>query len=329
MPLMWSKPVGPGPSSAVDVTRRPLELAGGPRIAMPIAHGRSFASFGEIAQGRFSSGQDFLVTLPVDLWSTCKARCERVSGPSAVTCELVKSTASALGFLAAAGLHVGVHVRLELSRTMPVGKGLSSSTADMLAVVRALEEVFDLEVDDAEVSRIFAAIEPHDALHYPTSVIYDHRQGRLLHRLEHIPAFRIVGVDAGGELSTIEYNQRLTYTPGCLAAYDRLHEDLLAAFAARDDEAIARCARRSAELHAARNTSTFLGRALRRSDEVGALGLLATHSGTCSGFLLPANASDAEVAQVEAAVADLGRVFTTRTLGPRDISDLLPGPAHD
>ena len=92
MPLMWSKPVGPGPSSAVDVTRRPLELAGGPRIAMPIAHGRSFASFGEIAQGRFSSGQDFLVTLPVDLWSTCKARCERVSGPSAVTCELVKST---------------------------------------------------------------------------------------------------------------------------------------------------------------------------------------------------------------------------------------------
>jgi uncharacterized protein involved in propanediol utilization len=328
VPLTWSKPGGPDPSSAMD-TAHPCEYAAAPRIALPLAHGRSFASFGEIAQGRLSSGQDFLVTLPVDLWSTCRAHCEPVSGPSLITCELLKSTAAARGFLAAAGLHAGVHVRLELSRTMPVGKGLSSSTADMLAVLRALERVFGFEVDDDAVSRIFAAIEPHDALHYPSSVIYDHRRGRLLHRLDHIPAFRIVGVDAGGELSTIEYNRRLTYTPGCLAAYDRLHDDLRAAFAARSDEAIARCARRSAELHAARNTSDFLARALRRADEVGALGLLATHSGTCSGFLLPADAADAEVARVEAAVADLGRVFTTRTLGPHHVSDLLPGQAHD
>jgi uncharacterized protein involved in propanediol utilization len=329
MALMWSKSDRPGPASLVDATPRPLEVAGGRTIAAPFARGRAFASFGEIVQGRLSSGQDFLVTLPVDLWSTCRAHCEPVSGASLVTCELPKSTAAARGFLAVAGLHAGVHVRLDLSRTMPVGKGLSSSTADMLAVLRALERAFDLELDAREVSRIFAAIEPHDALHYPSSVMYDHRQGRLLHRLEHIPAFRIVGVDTGGELSTLEYNRRLRYTAGCLAAYDRLRDDLLAAFAARDDESIARCARRSAELHAARNASAFLAAALRRSHEVGALGLLATHSGTCSGFLLPADAPDREVSRVEAAVADLGRVFTTRTLRPHDVAELLPGPAHD
>lgn len=325
MSLGWPKSDQSAPSPGRDAALRRVE---GARIALPFAQGRSFASFGEVAQGRLSTGQDFLVTLPIDMWSTCRARCEPIDGPSVVTCDLLKSTAAARGLLEAAGLRTGVHLRLELSRTMPVGKGLSSSTADMLAVVRAVREVLDLELDELAISRLFAAIEPHDALHYPSSVIYDHRQGRLLHRLEHIPAFRIVGVDAGGELSTLEYNQRLSFTPACLAAYDRLHDDLRAAFAGRDDEAIARCASRSAELHAARAAPGFLARALERVDEVGVLGLLATHSGTCSGFLLPGDASDAEVARVEAAVADLGHVFTTRTLGHHDVPAKLSDPGH-
>lgn len=325
MSLGWPKSDLPDPSPVRDAVLRRVES---PRIVAPVAQGRSFASFGEIVQGRLSTGQDFLVTLPVDMWSTCWARCEPADGPSVVACELAKSTAAARGLLDAAGLRTGVHLRLEVSRTMPVGKGLSSSTADMLAVVRAVRKVLGLDLDEPAISRLFAAIEPHDALHYPSSVIYDHRQGRLLHRLEHIPAFRIVGVDAGGELSTVEYNRRLSFTPAALAAYDRLHDDLRAAFAARDDQAIARCASRSAALHAARSAPGLLSRALERADAIGVLGLLATHSGTCSGFLLPADASDAEVARVESAVADLGHVFTTKTLGPHDISVKLPDPGH-
>jgi uncharacterized protein involved in propanediol utilization len=214
------------------------------------------------------------------------------------------------------GLGSGIRLRIELRRDMPVGKGLSSSTADMLAVVRACQDAFGVAVGDAFISRLFAAIEPHDALHYPTSVVYNHRCGRLLERLDHVPDFRIVAVDAGGTVCTETYNDNLDFSAALIDNYDRLYRAVVNAFAERDDAAIARCAHRSTELHIARTGNAFLRRSLAQADAIGALGFLTAHSGTCGGFLLPGTASDSDLARFEARVAHLGaRVFRTRTLG--------------
>ena len=52
-----------------------------------VGYGKSFASFGEIVQGRGSDNEDFLVTLPIDLWSTCELVCSPINGPLVVECE--------------------------------------------------------------------------------------------------------------------------------------------------------------------------------------------------------------------------------------------------
>ena len=279
-----------------------------------IAYGSSFASFGELVQGRRSDGEDFLVTLPVDMWTTCRLVCEPVAGASVVETELAKSRRVAEYLLAFLGLQAGVKIGLEFARGIPIGKGLSSSTADMLAVVRAFSQAFGLVISEDFIARMFAEIEPHDGLQYGTSVVYNHRQGKLLHKFDLIPSYAIVAVDSGGEVCTVEYNKNLDFSTAFLSEYDRLYGELVQAFAQRDFRGIAQCARRSAELHVQRTGNTFLAAVLDKAARLDVLGVLATHSGTCGGLLLPGDASGSLLDRVEAEISAIGRVFRTRTL---------------
>lgn len=283
-------------------------------LGMQFGRGQSFSSFGEIVQGRLSGGEDFLVTLPVDLWSTCILNCVPTSGESVIESPLEKSAQVAKLLLQALGMTHGLRVQLDFDTNIPTGKGLSSSTADMLAVVRAFQDTLGVTFSEQYISNIFTKIEPHDGLHYDGCVAYNHRQGKLLKRLNYIPSFRIVGVDSGGECSTAEYNRRLVFTSAILKEYDQLYRDTLNAFKARDDHAIAQCAYRSSRLHAQRTGNALLNQLLARVDGLNALGILATHSGTCGGILLPSQSSEETVQSVEKAVGALGRVFHTRTL---------------
>lgn len=276
--------------------------------------GRSFSSFGEIVQGRLSGNEDFLVTMPIDLWSTCRLSYEPVTGSSTVDSPLVKSGQVVEHLLHELDMDDGFKITLDFDTNIPTGKGLSSSTADMLAVVRAFQETFDITFSEQYISRLFTMIEPHDGVHYDACVAYNHRQGRLLKQLNYIPSFHIVAVDSGGELSTVEYNHKLKFTPPLLKQFDSLYSDLMIAFSKRDDRAIARCAHRSTELHVERTGNSLLTQLLKYSTQLGALGIIATHSGTCGGILLPHYTSETTLMQVETEAAQFGRVFRTKTL---------------
>ena len=54
-------------------------------------YGKSHASFGELLQGRLSDNRDFLVTLPIDLWSICNLTAVKRMGPLVINCEYSKS----------------------------------------------------------------------------------------------------------------------------------------------------------------------------------------------------------------------------------------------
>jgi len=306
--LSWRNPE-PAPAVAALAHLAPERPA-----APALGRGHACASFGEIAQGRRCDGEDFLITLPVALWSRCRIRLEPIVGPSRVEAPLPKSRGVAEKLLHMLGAEHGIRLRLALERDMPIGKGLSSSTADMLAVVRACQELFGAVLSEDTISRLFAGIEPHDPLHYPMSVAYNHRRGRLLARLDYVPDFHIVGVDAGGMICTERYNQCLDFSPTWIDLYQGLYERVLAAFARHDDAAIARCAWHAAELHVARTGNRLLRRLLAQVDGMDVLGVLPTHSGTCGGILLPGNVDAAKLDAVQAQVQHLGRVFRTRTL---------------
>jgi uncharacterized protein involved in propanediol utilization len=286
------------------------------RSAPIVGYGKSFASFGEVVQGRTSAGEDFLVTLPTDLWSTCELVCSPINGPLVVECNLEKSGAVLSHMLAELGIDRGYHFQSNFTSNIPVGKGLSSSTADMLATLRAVQEIFGVLLSEEFISRLFSEIEPHDGLHFNSSVVYNHRAGRLVENLGYVPNFTIIAVDDGGAIDTLAYNRHISFSPDVTRRFDDLLAALCEAYRARDDLKIAQCASESARIQIERIGNELLCKVLDISESVGAIGVVATHSGTCAGLLFNQNIDVRKLEQVAGHLRDtLDReVFLTRTL---------------
>lgn len=260
-----------------------------------IGYGKSFSSFGEIVQGRLSNDEDFLVTLPIDLWSTCELICKPIRGPLVIECDFEKSRSLLYSVLEELGIREGFHVECVFTRNIPIGKGLSSSTADMLAAIRAIQEVFGLLLTENFISRIFASIEPHDGVHYNSCVAYNHRKGVLWANYGYIPKYVIIAVDYGGVVDTVQYNRHIRFSILQKKAFDQLYISLQNAFDQRNDQLIADCATESARLYSERSNNDFVRAALVAMDDFSSLGLVATHSGTCVGFLYPREISLDEI----------------------------------
>ena len=281
-----------------------------------IGYGKSFSSFGEIVQGRLTNGEDFLVTLPIDLWSTCELICKPIKGPLVIECDFEKSRSLLYNIVEELGIKDCLHIECVFTRNIPIGKGLSSSTADMLAALRAIQEVFGLLIKESFISRLFATIEPHDGVHYNSSVAYNHRKGILLSNYEYIPKYVIIAVDNGGAVDTIQYNQEIIFSELQKEAFDQLYIDLQIAFDQKNDLLIAKCATRSAHLYSERSSSLFVRASLAEIANFSAIGMVVAHSGTCVGFLYPDDISFAEIERLIGYIKSIfnKQVFVVRTL---------------
>lgn len=250
-----------------------------------VGYGKSHSSFGEILQGRLPGGVDFLVTLPIDMWSICNLTCIKRQGPLVINCDYYKSAKMAEMLLHKLGIRDGYEITISFSRNIPIGKGLSSSTADMLSTIRALQEVFGFLLREKTISEIFTTIEPHDGLMYKSCVVYNHRKGELIKELLFIPEYWIVAIDFGGEINTVEYNSKLEFTSEIINQYDELLIELEKAFNNRDDKAIAECATKSSQLHLTAQKNDRKMNIFNACSKFSPMGVINTHSGTCLGLI--------------------------------------------
>lgn len=281
-----------------------------------VGYGKCHASFGEILQGRLTDENDFLVTLPIDMWSICNLTSIKRPGPRIINCEYFKSKTVAEMLLAKLGIDEGYEITISFSRNIPVGKGLSSSTADMLSTIRALQEIFGFLLREKTISEIFTEIEPHDGLMYKSCVIYNHRKGELIKELLYIPQYWIIALDFGGELNTIEYNSSISYPNKVNSIYDKLYYSLLECFKDKDDIGIAECATKSLETHISFNQNKLKLNVLRTYKRFNPIGLINTHSGTCIGFIYPKTFLLSEINDIAEKIQTFYsyNVFLTNTL---------------
>ena len=249
-------------------------------------HGRSFASFGEIIQGRSSDNTDFLATLLINLWSYCKLTAIETTGPLIVEAkkDFLKSKLLVELILKRIGIQESYYITVDIDSEIPVGKGLSSSSADMLAALRATQNLFGILISSDYISHLFHEIEPHDALHFDSSVLYNHRKGSLIKDYKYIPNYYIVYVDTGGTVDTINFNNSISYNKDATKNYDKIMNNLNQSFINKDDIAIAKNATESFLLHIDANKEKRIEHDKFLKD-ISSIGIQATHSGTCIGFL--------------------------------------------
>lgn len=245
-----------------------------------------FGTFGELLQGVLPGrGGDFLVTLPVARWTHATFQLDpQQRGVAVVPAHKHKARRLAELILARAGRPGGGVLTLDSG--LPEGKGMASSSADLVATARAVTNTLRVELPPAVLESLLRRIEPTDGVLYPGIVAFHHRTVRLRARLGSLPAMTIVGLDEGGTVDTVAFNRiAKPFSPADRAEYARLLDAMTAAVAARDLRAVGAIATRSTVLNQVLAPKRTLPDVLRICADTGALGVVAAHSGTMLGIL--------------------------------------------
>ncbi|MGZ6525492.1 MAG: GHMP family kinase ATP-binding protein [Tumebacillaceae bacterium] len=229
---------------------------------------------------------DFLVTFPIARFS----RATFVSNPSSASITVYPNFKQKAGRLAGMILeHFNLPPggTLEIASEIPVGKGLASSSADLVATARAIESCFGFEIPLEQLQVFMKNIEPTDGVMYPGVVSFYHRKVELREYLGLMPALTVVGIDEGGEVDTVEFNKiPKPFTDEDKAEYAALLDALSVAMSEGDVRTIGHVATRSSLLNQKLRPKRTLDDLLQLCDEVEALGVIVAHSGTCLGILL-------------------------------------------
>ncbi|WP_337109238.1 hypothetical protein [Mesorhizobium salmacidum] len=252
-------------------------------------------TFGELLQGQLpinshSRDSHFLVTMPIALFS--RAHFMPIAGEQCVTVyppHKVKAKRLAESLVSALDVSGGT---LLLQSELPEGKGLASSSADLVATARSIACCHKRRVRTSLIENLMAEIEPSDGVMYPGVVAYQQRLCRLFSFLGQMPPLAIVAIDEGGTVETIDYDQRR----GEISANQRMqYRELLdrarTAIPRGDTATIGKIATASALLHQERAPKRHLNAALKACQDIGALGVIVAHSGTMIGILLDRTAS--------------------------------------
>jgi L-threonine kinase len=294
----------------------PYGSVGDDGVGVGVANG----TFGELLQGVLpESDLDFLVTFPISRTSIAEfhlvpSHREVVIQPPHKT----KSRLLAERILRAHGNHGGGSLRI--TTTLPEGKGLASSSADLVATARAVGEAVGVRLTEREIELFLRGIEPSDGVMYPGIVAFYHREVRLRERLGSLPPLTIVAHDVGGMVDTVRFNQaKKPRSATAKHEYAELLGALANAVRTGDLQAVGDISTRSAEMHSTLSPRKHFGDLLRICRDIGGLGLVLAHSGTNLGVLLPGDVDEhAEEVQYirKSCAAFPGSVSVYRSLGP-------------
>ncbi|MFI9061963.1 kinase [Streptomyces sp. NPDC053429] len=299
-------------------------LAGpaGPLRTRSAGVGRAFGTFGELLQGVLpGNGGHFMVTSPVAAWSTATFAHE----PDATTIHVAPRHKRKAAKLAQRALRAAGHSgggQLRIGSELPEGKGMASSSADLVATARAVADALDVRFTPADIEALLRGIEPSDGVMYDEIVAFSHREVRLRERLGTVPSMTVIAYDEGGQVDTISHNHAATARSAEeQREYAGLLDQARDAILVSDLRSLGRVATRSAELNARHMPRPSLPTLQRICRDIDGLGIACAHSGTMLGILLPHDdpetASKAEIAL--AACASLpGTTMLHRSLGHGD-----------
>jgi L-threonine kinase len=258
------------------------------------------AGAGEFVQGQLVTGEDFLVTNPVACFATIRVGVTEGTGlvrVSPVTCQKVyQAVKQTLCLLEVSERDVHVQV----TSAIPTGKGMASSTADIVGAIEATARALGHSVSAEFVSTIAIAIEPSDGLMYRGIVAYNHRRGRILEHFGSAPRIHQLIVDTGGEIDTIAFNEiPKHYTREELGIQARALDLMRSGLTNSDIAKIGEAATLSAMVNQRLLPKANFAEIVSLAHSFGACGVVCAHSGTILSLLFaPENVSGIEQAQV-------------------------------
>lgn len=276
--------------------------------------GRAMAHHGEILQGVFE-GEDGrlrrgLITLPmaakhstVTFWPTEE---DGVRVRPAGRRKAAKAAALALLYLGVGDTGGELTVESEIS----IGHGFGSSTADVIAAIRAVADAAARQLRCSTVARLAVEAErASDAIAFgDQAVLFAHREGRVIEDFggEYPPLF-VVGIRVGGTRPIDTLNlPRALYDKQEICQFRILRALASRAIRQQDPRLLGNVASASARISQRHLAKPRFGEIMEIAQMHGACGVQVAHSGTLMGVLFDAQQSGVS-SRVRAAVTVLQR----------------------
>ena len=186
------------------------------------------------------------------------------------------------------------------------GRGMASSTADIVATIRCLDAIFGTQSADA-IPAILREIERSDSVFLETHALYLSGAQKVAACLPFNPTFHICYIDEGDVIDTEAMGERLlSHYASKASAYAAVLEDITEAFARGEASAIARCATCSAMLGQDAVPKRTLEAMLAHQAEFGADGVTVAHTGSLIGYLFRDRPDVRQVGELSAFFLELG-----------------------
>jgi len=196
----------------------------------------------------------------------------------------------------------GIHqLHVQQTSNIPVGKGMASSSADVLGVLSALNSFYKTGYSIQHLYGLAAAIEPTDPCLHEESLLFNQDKGALIEAMPLLP-YRLIYFDSDkyAHVDTLALSASMTYTAHERQEYAGLCEAVGHATATKDYASFYACLHRSAELN-----QRILPKAnfliLQDFAAQHKVGLFVAHSGTFMGLVI----EPSRLKEIEAGAAEL------------------------
>ncbi len=189
----------------------------GKRKGENVAVAQCPASCGELIQG-WILGSEKLVSCPVDWYSTVEVETgvpRKDERP--LSRAMVDQLLAHWGYPPA----LSQQIRITLHSTIPVAKGMASSTADIAATAVATAHHLGHLLDEPTLARLCVALEPTDSTLFRQLTLFDHNTAATQIACPPPPALDLLVLESPLTLRTTDYHQ-LPREPGLLANASRL-----------------------------------------------------------------------------------------------------------
>ncbi|WP_019421603.1 GHMP family kinase ATP-binding protein [Paenibacillus sp. OSY-SE] len=249
--------------------------------------GYAFGTFGELLQGALDEkDSEFLVTFPIQTYSRASFNINPDCNQLTVKPQN-KSKSYQLACMILKQFHLPLNGVLEIDSEIPVGKGMASSSADLVSTARAIASYYSLRISNELLNSFLQQIEPTDGVMYHEVVVFYHRQVKLGYSLGHLPPLTVVSIDEGGEVDTVLFNKtRKMHTISERREYAMLLDKMINAMEQRDIKTVGQIATQSAVLNQSFMYKNRLDDLIDICSLVNGLGVIVAHSGTCLGIML-------------------------------------------
>lgn len=270
------------------------------------------ASCGELIQG-WILGSEKLISCPVAWYSTVEVRDGApLANERPLARRMVNTLLARWGYPRA----LSQALRIERDSTIPVAKGMASSTADIAATAVATANHFGHSLSELDLAMLCVSLEPTDSTLFRPLTLFDHHRARTQIACAPAPRFDLLVLESPVRLRTADYHQ-LPRQAALLAhadTLDRAWRKVQTACVEKSASLLGEAATLSAIASQTLLPKPGFSALLALVESCGLYGLNVAHSGSVVGLMLDRRRHDVEYVQWLLAQPALAAHWPTRHL---------------